>query len=100
MWCSHPAPRHQGTARASARSCAPHGGKRSAPRQADGDGELAEALAWLQAHGADSDGSDAEDGGGALAELAAQVASLPPGARASQRARPGPLPLTRRPLFL
>lgn len=51
-----------------------------------GGGELAEALAWLQARGADSDGSDAEgDAGGALSALAAQVASLPPGARSSQQ---------------
>ena len=51
-----------------------------------GGGELAEALAWLQARGADSDGSDAEgDGSGALSALAAQVASLPPGARSSQQ---------------
>ena len=55
-----------------------------------GGGELGEAVAWLQAHGADSDGSDAEvGGGGALSALAAQVASLPPGARSSQQARSG-----------
>lgn len=60
-----------------------------------GGGELAEALAWLQAHGADTDGSDAEgDGGGALSALAAQVASLPPGARSSQQVcNPGRRPI-------
>lgn len=49
------------------------------------DGELAEALAWLQAQAGDSDGSDAEGEAGGLSELAAQVALLTPGARSTQQ---------------